>query len=143
MFKTKKQRKMSGFATASRQQCIWGITTATPVTKGVHSRSEGPWRWGTSRITPHFDVLTGEVRSAAAWPGMTKKRLNSDHTGPAQAVLPGVVGVKLRRGGSGVNWLAPGGSFHAPDPFLNQIDAQSWPFDVRNSLAKEPTEIYH
>jgi hypothetical protein len=32
---------------------------------------------------PHFGVLTGEVRSAAAWPGMSKTRLNSDHTGPA------------------------------------------------------------
>jgi hypothetical protein len=28
----------------SSQQCLWGITTATPVTRGVHSRSEGPWR---------------------------------------------------------------------------------------------------
>jgi hypothetical protein len=52
---------------------------------------------------PHFDVLTGEVRSAAAWPGITKKRLNGDHTGLAEAVLSGVVGDKLRRGGSGVS----------------------------------------
>ena len=52
---------------------------------------------------PHFSVLANEVRSAAAWPGMTKKRLNSDHTGLAQAVFPGVFGAKLTRGGRGVD----------------------------------------
>jgi hypothetical protein len=31
-------------------------------------------------------------------------------------------------GGSGVNWSAPGGSFHA--------DVQNWSFVVLNSLAK-------
>jgi hypothetical protein len=39
-------------------------------------------------------------------------------------------------GGSGVNWSAPGGSYHAADPFLYQIDVQNWSFVVLNSLAK-------
>jgi hypothetical protein len=39
-------------------------------------------------------------------------------------------------GGSGVNWSAPGGLFHAADPFLYQIDVQNWSFVVLNSLAK-------
>jgi hypothetical protein len=40
-------------------------------------------------------------------------------------------------GGSGVNWSAPRGSFHAADPFLYQIDGvQNWSFVVLNSLAK-------
>ena len=57
-------------------------------------------------------------------------------TGLAQAVFPGVFDAKLTRGGRGVDWLAPEGSFHAMGPFFNQNNAQSWPFVVLNSLAK-------
>jgi hypothetical protein len=39
-------------------------------------------------------------------------------------------------GGSGVNWSAHRGSFHAADPFLYQIDAQNWSSVVLNSLVK-------
>ena len=48
-----------------------------------------------------------------------------------------MVGAKLIRGGSGVivDQLLEVHSMRA-DPFLYQIDAQSWPFVVRNSLAK-------
>jgi hypothetical protein len=55
---------------------------------------------------PQFGVLTGERSDLLLHGlecGMTKKRLNSDHTGPVQAVFPGVVGAKLLRGGSGVS----------------------------------------
>jgi hypothetical protein len=47
-----------------------------------------------------------------------------------------VFDAKLTRGGSGVNWLAPEGSFHAMGSFFNQNNAQSCPFVVINSLAK-------
>ena len=52
---------------------------------------------------PHFIVLANEVRSAAAWPGMTKKHDWIATTGLAQAVFPGVFGAKLARGGRGVD----------------------------------------
>ena len=45
----------------------------------------------------------GEVRFVAAWPGMLKKRLNSDHRGATQPAFPGVFGAELMRGAGGVN----------------------------------------
>jgi hypothetical protein len=70
-----------------------------------------------------------------------KKRLNSDHTDrPCTARISWRGWCEADERGYSVGLvdqlLAPGGSFHTVNPFLYQIDAQSWPFVVRNSLAK-------
>jgi hypothetical protein len=80
VFKSRNTQKTSSSDTTSRQQCIWGITTATPQSQGGYIaglRGAGGWRLEVVYFAyyPHFGVLAGEVRSAAAWPGMTKKTL--------------------------------------------------------------------
>jgi hypothetical protein len=58
---------MFSFGITSSQQCIWGIITATPVTRGVYiAGMRGPGGEIHRIFYPHFGVLAGEVRSAAA-----------------------------------------------------------------------------